>query len=174
MNLFIVITSLVYILVKAKTGYAAEPCTGNHRRLNNRGLKWVNNYRKKNAVPLLQKGTRSQLRNAVEHSKSQQRKSMLWHQDITNLKICGFLVSAENVGMSHISQNKKNTKTDAARICVDAFYKSKGHKKNILNEDYTHFTMGSCIDSIGYIWCTQTFWTLPSSWTYKSGGCRKA
>lgn len=139
--------------------------------MNVRARRWVNKLRRQNGVATLKSGTVAQLSNAVGHSTKQMNDGTLSHQDLlSEIFLCGDLMFAENVAQTHTLLNTRKT-IDVARMCVDSFSKSSGHKANMLNAAYTHMVMGVVVTDDGTVWCTQTFW---KNVIYGSGSCAKA
>lgn len=136
------------------------PCGMNDMEcMNTHGLELVNDLRKSKGLALFKIGAKGMLKNAVDHSKEQEKKGNIWHQNLSNVKVCDFDCVGENVSMNHIFFADPNIPSDPVKQCFEQFLGSPPHKKNMLTKHATHFAMGTVFDKdSGYIFCTQTFW----------------
>lgn len=133
-------------------------------------LKYINALRTEFNLTAFKLGTLAMLDNAIEHC-VYMSKSHLQHQTLEH-NICGTKLRGENVAQNHVYLSKPlNKPTDPVQICMDQFISSKPHKDNLLTTKASHLVMGTYIDEVGYIWCTQTFWR---NVTYGTGDCARA
>lgn len=139
--------------------------------MNTQALKYTNKLRRVYKIYEYEKGTESMLLNALEHSKTMQKKNELFHQELKELDVgCNTTILSENVSQSHVLFGPKYAPSDPSQICVDQFHNSAEHNKNLHSSKFEQMVMGVFVHN-GYIWCTQLFSVNTS---YGQGQCDPA
>ena len=120
-------------------------------RFEKRVLYWTNQYRIKNDVPKLRHG-RCADRIAERWSHRMARQERLYHQSLSPLLECSSraYTAGENIAYAPSSYTP--------RQIVKMWWESPGHRKNMLNPNFTHLGVGSAVSKAsGYGYHTQDF-----------------
>ncbi len=138
------------------------PCgLDDYRCMNEQALSYVNDIRKQAKLKPLLVGTEEMLKEALNHSRLR--------APMTS-KMCGGQRVGRNFARNHISDSPDGP-TDPAMMCIQRFEDSPTNYAKLVSKDVTHVVMGAYINTEGYLFCTQTFW---SHVRYTDGSCSRA
>lgn len=115
---------------------------------------YTNDARRKNGVKkMLKLGPKNQLKNANRYAEALSRRGILKHQilpQVTREVGCQRWIGGENLAFN-------NEDGYIAKACVNQWIKSKPHFENLVRDWFEEVVVGFHFDTIGRVFCVQTF-----------------